>query len=183
VQWEAFRAGDEATWHALVTDCSPRLLRMATVLLHDPVHAEDAVQETLVAAWRARLDFRGDAELDTWIIAILIRVCRRLGRGDRTWLRKIERWSGALVHPSHDEEVSLLTYGPLYDAIGRLVQRQREVVALYYFLDYSVADIAVLLVRAEGTIKSDLARARRKLRGVLSDEFEPSKPRSEETFS
>lgn len=182
MQWEAFRAGDEATWHALVTDCSPRLLRMATVLLHDPVQAEDAVQETLVAAWRARSGFRGDAELDTWIIAILIRVCRRFGRGDRTWLSKIERWGGA-VHASPDAHVSLLTYGPLYDAIGRLVRRQREVVALYYFLDYSVADIAASLSRAEGTIKSDLARARRKLRGVLSDEFDASKPRSEETFS
>ena len=49
------------------------LYRYALLQLRDPHRAEDAVQETLVAAWQAREKFRGDASVKTWLIGILKR--------------------------------------------------------------------------------------------------------------
>ena len=48
-----------------------RLLRQARLAVHDSAHAEDLVQDTLIAVVQQRPAFRGDAALSTWAISIL----------------------------------------------------------------------------------------------------------------
>lgn len=67
-----------------LAECRPVLLRYARLHLRDPVAAEDAVQDTLVAALQAATTFRGSASLQTWLIAILRRkLIDQLRRGQR----------------------------------------------------------------------------------------------------
>jgi len=56
-----------------LADCRPALLRYARLHLRDAAAAEDAVQDTLVAALQAATTFRGESALQTWLIGILRR--------------------------------------------------------------------------------------------------------------
>src|SRR5215212_10229079 len=81
---ERARGGDRAAFASLASDSIGRLFNVAQLMLHDRDLAEDAVQETLVLAWR---DLRGLRDLDgfdAWLHRILVRsVYREAGRERR----------------------------------------------------------------------------------------------------
>ena len=59
------------TFGSLLSALRPAILRFAAVQLRDEALAEDIVQETLAAAWDKQRQFRGEAGLKTWVMAIL----------------------------------------------------------------------------------------------------------------
>ncbi len=63
-------AGDRLSFEILVRRHSPALYRYAGSMLRDDGDAADAVQDTLVSAWRNLSSFRGDAAVSTWLFAI-----------------------------------------------------------------------------------------------------------------
>ena len=58
------------TWDELVREHADRVYRLAYRLSGNQHDAEDAMQDALVAAWRAIGNFRGDAQLSTWLYRI-----------------------------------------------------------------------------------------------------------------
>ena len=67
---------DEDGFARLLDDWGDRLLRLCTLYLKDAHLAEDAVQETLIKAWRNADKFRGEGSELTWITRIAINVCK-----------------------------------------------------------------------------------------------------------
>ena len=61
-------------------------------------------------------------------------------------------------------------YAALHEAIGKLTKKQRAVVALFYFRDFSISDIAEMLKIPEGTVKSRLSAARAEIKRRLENE-------------
>ena len=61
---------------SVVSHCLPSLYRYAYRLLGNTTDAEDAVQDALLAAYKHLNQFRGDAQLSTWLTTIVINCAR-----------------------------------------------------------------------------------------------------------
>jgi RNA polymerase sigma-70 factor (TIGR02960 family) len=140
--------------------------------------AEDAVQETLLKAWRSRATFSGDGQR-AWLYRIATNVCldglRRSGRrpatvssfADVPWLqpypdRLLDELSPeAVVVARETIELAFIA------AIQLLAPRQRAVLILREVLDWSAAETADLLDTSPSAVNSALQRARATLRDQL----------------
>jgi RNA polymerase sigma-70 factor (ECF subfamily) len=141
--------------------------RLAGYLLRDATEAEDAVQDSLERAWQAWPRLRQTDRFDPWFDRIVVNVCRDRMRRSRG-VRMLEL----------DDELAGATFGrdPFRDAlardeVGRLVRSlpadQQIVVALRFWRDLSLEDIAERLNVPLGTVKSRLHYAMRSLRTEL----------------
>jgi RNA polymerase sigma-70 factor, ECF subfamily len=72
--------GDRDAFGLLVDRHGPSLYRYAARVLGDPALADDCVQETFLAAWRAVAQFRGDSSVRTWLFTIVRHEAQRRGR-------------------------------------------------------------------------------------------------------
>ena len=150
------RAGD---FEEFVLGRSPALLRTAYLLTHDHALAEDLLQTALTKAWFAW--GRIEESPEAYVRRILVNTFA-------TWWRR--KWSGE--HPTDvlpersgdDGSTSVAGSQDLWTALARLPRKQRAVVVLRYFEDYSEAEIARVLGCSAGTVKSQASKALAKLR-------------------
>ena len=147
------------------------LCRLAYVLLGDPAHAEDVVQEaflrTFTGLGRLRDRDRADAYLRRSVVNLSRSRLRRRsveGRGNAA-----AHQAGRLVSPLGGSDLDLLR------AVRALPPRQRAAVALFYYADLAESDVASTLGCSVGTVKSQLAKARAALARCLGEEPEGSR--------
>ncbi|WP_214627363.1 RNA polymerase sigma factor [Paenibacillus agaridevorans] len=186
-QWiEQLKRGDEAALAWLMERYGNDVVRTASLLLKDRHLAEDVSQETFLTAFRKADQYRGDGSLKGWLLRIAINLCRsRMRRA--SWQRLFLRERMDLVQDADDwpessgnEEpgsANWLNKMTLREEIGRLPMLYREVIVLYYFHEMQIAEIADVLQESEGTVKSKLHRARKKLKQQLEEggwEYESS---------
>ncbi len=136
----------------------PAMARLAARLACD-ADRDDVVQEALTRAWGKRRQF--DAERGTppaWLLAITADQARQARRRRRPFLSLID--VAARVR-STDDRVDV-EY-----AVARLAPRQRLAIDCFYFVGLSVADTAAVMRCSEGTVKSTLSDARKRLRPLL----------------
>jgi RNA polymerase sigma-70 factor (ECF subfamily) len=169
---EALKRGEEEAIHWLVDSFSQRLLKAATLMLGDEHLAEDAVQDCLLDAVSHLPNFRGDSSLYTWLYTILLHRCNRLRK--RRWRQIVQSPEevGRLL-PEGIGSTSVSDRGEgqvLRQAITSLNYKYREVIVLFYYEEFSIAEIAALLNEPQGTVKSKLHRARNRLRNLLEKE-------------
>ncbi len=144
------------------------LVRLAVLLVRDVETAEEVVQDSFVAMhgrWRTlREPEKALAYLRQTVVNRSRSVLRHRGVAARN-VPPVDR-----DHPGADE-AALATErrGRVLDALGALPGRQREVLALRYFLDLSEAEIAESLGISRGTVKSHASRGAAALRPLLED--------------
>lgn len=148
---------------------APRLLRGARLFLGDRESAQDAAQTALLRVFRRWGDI--DSDPSAYAASVLVNVCRDLLR-QRARSREVTAAPGSLELERPGPAPELTERLAIDAALDRLPQLQREVVALRYLLDLSVADTAEALGVAEGTVKSATSRAFDRLRLVLSPDLE-----------
>lgn len=171
------QAGEIEAAEALVLHFQPELLRLANAILNDPTEAEEAVQDTLLAALKAIDSYRRQAAFKTWLFSIAINTCRRRYRKriarerlDRA-LQSIFRISG--VGPAHPEDILIRgeTRMTVRRAVKALDEKHRLPVVLFYDHELPVNEIAQALDLPVGTVLSRLHTAREKLRRVLQEDL------------
>ncbi|HEY6525837.1 MAG TPA: SigE family RNA polymerase sigma factor [Solirubrobacteraceae bacterium] len=158
--------GSEESLERFVVSASPQLLRVAFVLTGDRGEAEDLLQGALVrlvGRWHLI-----SASPGPYVLQVLVNLSRdrhrRLGRRPR------ETADAHPVERFHDDEAGrLMDRDALAQAVRALPRRQREVVALRFFLDLSVSDTASALQCSEGAVKGYTARALARMRELLDD--------------
>ena len=147
--------------------------RLAAVILGDPVEAEDAVHDAAVVAWRGFAGLRERERFEAWFGRILVNGCRdRLrARRRRPIIVAIPALgatdAGLPLARERDAGVALANRDELERAFARLEPEQAVVVALRYYADLTVPQIATRLGIAEGTVKSRLHHALRRLRTTV----------------
>jgi len=145
---------------------------MARRLVGDDAAAEDVVHDAFLALPRAIRRFRGEAALRTLLISIAL----NLGRHH---VRAVARRRAALerLGPGPAVDVDSLESGvlarSLWRALDALPWRHRAVFVLCDVEQYQSNEAATVLGISEGTVRSRLHHARRKLRAALGEEESP----------
>ena len=175
---ERCRAGNAPAIEALVRAHEQAVYRLALSILDDPAEADEAAQDSFVAALEALKTYRGESAFTTWLYAITLNVCRTRLRRRRTWgrlmdsLRALLRLGGDA--PANPEAVVIQNEADaeLWNAVTELDEKHRLPVILRYYQGFSTAEIAQLLAISEGTVHSRLFTARERLRVRLKERAE-----------
>ncbi len=170
------RAGDTAAYGELISAYQGLAYSVAYRTLQDEAAAADAVQESLVKAYRSLHQFSG-VSFKSWLMRIVINTCYDVVRSAQ-W-RNTEHLSDLEVEDesaaplidrgespqAHVERVELSEW--LEEAIGQLPDDQRLALVLCDVHGHSYEEIAELTGQAMGTVKSRISRARARLRDTL----------------
>jgi RNA polymerase sigma-70 factor (ECF subfamily) len=174
--------GEVLSIEHLVSEHYPYIRRLALSILNDPHEADDAAQDTFIAANRALSDFRAEAQVKTWLSTIAINVCR--GHMRKHKVRFALQMTLNALHIQNTASVSIEavaadreTDRQLWLAVDSLDEKHRLPVLLRYMHEMSVPEIAAVLDVNEGTVHSRLHYARHTLQtrlGHLSSREEES---------
>lgn len=182
------REGDEAAAAKLVEALSDRLFRTAVLILQDRHQAEDALQEAFWAAIQQVDRFDGKVPFERWIHRIVVNRCYSFHRSpkQRRWLTlggtnyEVSDgdisgtfavgdyvWNDSSRQPDFARQIALAD--EVRKGMLRLPMHYRTVLVLHYYEDRPVNEIAEMLGLREGTVKSQLHRARRRMKRLLRE--------------
>lgn len=147
-----------------ITAYGDSLLRLCFLYLHDVYLAEDALQSTFLAAWRALDRFRGEASEKTWLTRIAINSCKSIAR--TAWFHHVDI-NAALDTIPCDRDLYDRTDDTVLQKVMALPIKYREVILLYYYQNLKTREIADVLQVPEATVSTRLKRAKEKLRPQL----------------
>ena len=167
---EGCRAGDLDAFEKLYEMHAPRMKSIAWNLLQNTGDAEDAVQEAFLKIYRGAKAFRGGAAFSTWTYRVLVNTCydvlrRRRSRPVASSLDDPDsaRRETPAAPPGADHPLRLA----LEKAISRLKPRHREVFLLFAVEGFTHGEIGRILGIPEGTSKTFLFEAKKKLQRWL----------------
>lgn len=149
--------------------------RHVALALIGPADAEDAAQEALVRGWQAWPTLRDPAAIRPWLLRITVNICRdwRRGRyGTHQRLREpleeadLRPLAYLVSHPGASFHAAALD---LRNAVNRLDESLRVIVALRYYAGLDATEIGEALGIPASTVRGRLSRALALLRAALSD--------------
>jgi RNA polymerase sigma-70 factor (ECF subfamily) len=167
-------AGDAEAFCPLVERHYARCLRLAVHLLGDRADAEDAVQDTLLRAYRHLAGYREQDRFGAWLARILVNQCRTARARARAAERPLPPgvdWAAAdrvTAHPADAGAPDAERREALARALARLPGEQREAVVLRYGDDLSFAEMAAATGATAAALKMRVRRACDRLRALLA---------------
>jgi RNA polymerase sigma-70 factor (ECF subfamily) len=163
---ELFRrvaAEDEEAFRELYDRFADRVFRYALTLLRNRHLAEEVAQETMIAVWKSASRFEGRSKVSTWMFGV--------ARNKALDLMRREKRGGRVP------DVPLVTPDPgpavrreqlVGHAIRGLPEAQQEVVFLTFYEGLSYGEISRVLGIPEGTVKSRMFHAKKRLAEALT---------------
>ena len=170
---DAVLAGDREVFRVLVDREAAAVIRACHRVLGDIHEAEDAAQEAFVTAFQSLAGWRGDGPFGAWLTRIAVRIAlRRAGRRrEVTWIGPGSSPSAGVDVPGGVDPVattlSVERAASVRAAVAKLDEPYREVVALRFFADLSLDEIATQTGRPLGTVKTHLRRGLLRLRTAV----------------
>lgn len=161
------QAGDQAAAETLARRYHRRLIAHAWRLTGEMELAKDVVQSSWIDIARGLRRLKDETAFTAWAFQIVSRRCARSIRGrqaDRALAGALEQ--AEQREPTQQPEIATPR---LKAAIHALPTAQRATLALFYFEDLSVGEIAIALDVPAGTVKTRLMHARRALRAMLEE--------------
>lgn len=125
------------------------------------IDADDVVQETFYKLYKSGKDFENEEHLRNWLIRVAVNECKRVTLS--SWFKKkepLEDYAKTLVWNDPEES-------ELFLAVLSLPKKYRTVIHLYYYEDYSIKEIALLLGISHTAVSTQLLRGRKKLKEKL----------------
>lgn len=149
---EAFRRYGDRVFSAAFSVCQNR------------EDADDVVQDTFIKYYTRNEDYIDDSHLKAWLLCVAINRAKDITGA--FWRRNRVSWEEYMeqlefVQP---EDKSL------FQAVMELPEKYRLVIHLFYYEEYSIAEIAALLRSTQGTVKARLSRGRTLLKSMLTED-------------
>ena len=161
-----------------------RVYRVIFLLVRDEDTADTLTQECFLRAYLKRASFRGECQIETWLLRIAVNLVRDHSKNRRTsfWRKLVGLDEGESAGakprqfpaPEPSAERTLLVREELdavWNALSSLSPQQRAIFFLRYEEEMSMAQIAALLELKIGSVKSQLARATGKLREMKEKQW------------
>jgi RNA polymerase sigma-70 factor (ECF subfamily) len=163
---ERCRAGDQAAWRRLYDEHFPMVFRLAVRLGANGREAADVAQEVFLRVWRGLRNFRGQAQLRTWLYRITLNEVARAGRE-----ASVRRAFGAVLNlvarvrepaaPAPDRLAEQAErFAQLQAILARMRPKQRQVFVLYEIEELALEEVAQVLDCPLETVRSRLRHAR-----------------------
>ena len=166
------RQGEPAAYEELYRAHSARLYSLLLRMLGGAEDAEDLLQEVFLQAYRKLDGFRGESSLGTWLYRLAVNQCLDYLRGRQNRMAKAtasldddDAAEPAAAQPVVPAAISRID---LERAIARLPEGCRLAFVLHDVEGFAHHEVASLLGISEGTSKSQVHKARLKLRAILS---------------
>ena len=160
----------DAAFVRLADEHLDKAYRLARAILRDPVEAQDATHDAFVQAWRKWGTLRDPERFEQWFDRILVNTCRDRLRDSLRQATDISAEVAAMSgEPSGDP------FGPAHDrdvlgvAVAALSPDHQVVVALRFYRDLTIDDIASRLDIPSGTVQSRLHYALKRLHHAIGD--------------
>jgi len=151
-----------------------RVRTFARRFLHDESAAEDLVHEVFVTLPAAIRSFRGESALSTFLIGIAVRHARHHMRSASRRRAAMERLAltptAASSPDAEDQAYAEQLARALSRAMDRLPDDQRAVFVLCEMDERTSAEVSMIVGAPEGTVRTRLFHAKRKLRDILERE-------------
>lgn len=149
---EAFRRYGDRVFSAAFSICGNR------------EDADDAVQDTFLKYHTRQQEFKDETHLKAWLLRVAINRAKDITGA--FWRRNRVSWE------EYMDELEFVQPEDrtLFEAVMGLPAKYRIVIHLYYYEDATVGEIAKLLRRSEGTVKSQLSRGRKLLKSMLTED-------------
>ena len=144
---------------------APRVFAVVRRIAADDATAQDYAQEAWIRAIRALPSFRGDARFSTWLHRIAVNAALQGVRRSKT--REDRRVPMPETLPADPKPGDVLLEERLERALDRLPEGMRQVMILHDVEGYTHQEIGEMLGVATGTSKSQLFKARAKMRDML----------------
>ena len=167
------RDGDSSAFDALVEARVGPMLRLAMAITGDEAEARDAVQDSLVSAWRQLSSLRDPGAFDAWLTRILVNRCRkgiRRARSRRVHEVPVDSAESMAHQAGGDVGGAVVERRALERAFDRLSIDDRTLLVLHHLEGRPLPSIAEVLGIPVGTAKSRLFAARRALGRALERE-------------
>lgn len=164
---ERARSGEHAAFDALVDLDGDRCLAIAFRITRDHALAQDAVQQTLITAWRELPRLREVERYEMWLQRLLVNACYQE-------LRKLRRWNDRVAPLPPDGPAAADPYRSTEDrdaldrAFERLAPDRRAIFVLHHHAGLPLATVAHIVGLPVGTVKSRLHYATDILRAALA---------------
>ncbi len=162
--------GDQRAFQQIVEMYGQLAWRTAYILLPDLGMIDDALQEAWLDVWRGLVTFHPNHALRPWLLAIVAHRCQKVARQRHVPALSLEVAALADFVSGDATEAHALQRerdAELHAALTALSPDQLRIVALHFFADLTLSDIAVVTNLPLGTVKSRLHRALQLLRSRL----------------
>lgn len=143
-----------------ITQYADMVFRIALVQMKNRSDADDIFQEVFLRLVQHKSKIKSEEHLKAWLIKVTINCCRK--HFDNAWNKKTTSldFTDVFAEGKYGE----VKDDTVLDAVLELPFKYKIVVHLFYYEEYSIKEIAVILKQSESTIKIRLSRAREKLR-------------------
>lgn len=161
----------EETLKWLMKSYGNDVIRLAYTYLKHKQLAEDVAQDVFIKCYEKLDTFRNESTYKTWLIKITVNRCKDVLK---SWSYKNLlitdflnfKKASPILDLYGDEESGILSL-----QVMKLPVKLREVIILFYYQEFSIEEIAVLLKTNPNTIKTRLHRGRQKLKEALEGEW------------
>ena len=158
--------GDRDAFATLAAATVDRCYGLAYRILRYHHRAQDATQQALLGAWRDLPNLRDPARFEAWLHRLVVHACYAEARTERRWIarvRVLQTAETSSVDPTRD----VVERDSLERSFRTLTPEQRAVLVLHHHYGYPLTEIASLLGIPEGTARSRLHYAVRRVRTAL----------------
>jgi RNA polymerase sigma-70 factor, ECF subfamily len=166
---ERIAGGDRMAMQVLFARHHVRVYRFALRLVRNEATAEDLISEVFLDVWRQAGRFEGRSQVSTWLLAITrFKALSLLRRRPEEALD--EATEAAIEDPEDDPDVALQKKDKaavLRRCLQGLSAEHREIVDLVYYHEKSVQEVAQIVGIPEGTVKTRMFHARKKLAEMM----------------
>lgn len=149
-------AGDETAFLQVLKIYENTMYRTAYAYLKNEHDAIEAVQEATYRSLKKIHTLKEPSYIGTWLVRILLNICHDMR----------EKSSRHVLKETIEQQGETPSYGrfEMIEVIAKLPKEQQELIFLKYFQDYKNQDIATLKNIPEGTVKSRLHTALKRLK-------------------
>ncbi len=142
-----------------------RIFSAAFSICQNQADADDVTQDTLIRYYSLNKDYENDLHLKAWLIRVAINRAKDITSS--FWRKNKVNWEDYMDGLTFEEPED----SRLFEAVMRLPEKYRTVIHLFYYEDYAIEEIASILRRPTGTVKSQLTRGRKLLKNMLQEEW------------
>lgn len=176
---ETLSLSTRESFEAVMRLYTPTVYGIAYTRLHDPTDAEDVTQNVFIRYYRADITYESEEHRKAWLIRCAINCTNSFAasaqyrhRAANTSLDELAENREHAASSAEELAERSQRKTEVLDAVMKLPPKYRTVIHLFYFEDMSVAQIADILKTRQSTVKSQLSRARGKLKAILKAEVE-----------